>query len=48
VFILKPSRQEVFVSTENASDMHKLALNCLQAFHEGLERNRNIVFHLNF
>jgi hypothetical protein len=30
----------VFVSTEGASDMQRLALNCLQTLHKGLERER--------
>jgi hypothetical protein len=30
----------VFVSTEDALDMHKLALNSLQAFYEGFEKER--------
>jgi len=44
----------VFVSTEYALDMHKLALNSLQAFYEGFERerererNRNIGLQSNF
>jgi hypothetical protein len=37
VFILKLFSKGGFVSTEDAADTLKLALNCLNAFHEGLE-----------